>query len=146
MVLTAGLFATLPAGSAGAAAKIRITAAYYNQGSACQTSTTNACLNKEYIVIRNSGTRAQQMSGWTLRDAHYTGTPNVYRFPRFKLGPGHSVRIHSGKGSKTKSDLYWGRSDYVWGNDWDKAILKNKARTTISKCSWTAANTSPKYC
>ena len=46
------------------------------------------------------------------------------------------VTLHTGHGKNTATDLYWGQSTYVWNNTGDKAILKNKAKTTVDTCKW----------
>lgn len=57
-------------------------------------------------------------------------------FPSFKLKPGKSVKLHSGKGSNTSSNLYWDRGWYVWNNDGDKAILRSSSGTLTDTCAW----------
>ena len=126
-----------------AAGKAKITAVYFDPGPG---SDPLSQLNQEYVVIRNTSTHRLRMTGWKLHDVPRAGTVHTYRFPRFVLRPGKSVRIHTGKGSNTRTDLYWGRSDYVWGDDSDKATLVNKAGTVVSTCGWTSTATSPKFC
>lgn len=109
---------------------------------------TNAYFNREYVVIRNTGTASRQLSGYTLRDLKRASCNcvHVYRFGRFVLRPGKTVRIHTGKGTNTATDRYWGLTSYVWGDDSDSAILKNSRGSTLWSCAWSTANTSPKYC
>jgi hypothetical protein len=47
-----------------------------------------------------------------------------------------SVKLHSGKGSNTSSNLYWDRGWYVWNNDGDKAILRSSSGTLTDTCTW----------
>ena len=126
---------------AGGGAKI--TAVYYDPGPGPDPNTQ---LDKEYVVIRNTTTHRLRLTGWKLHDIARAGSVNTYKFPKFRLRPGASVRIHTGKGTKTRTDLYWGLTYYVWGDDSDKATLQNRAGTIISTCSWTATSTSPKFC
>ena len=134
------------AGPAMASSPIKITAAYYDPVNGPDPA-TNAYRNKEFIVVRNSGVTAVNLGGWTLRDLARPTTPaHVYKFPTFKLGPGQSVRIHTGKGLNSATDLYWGLTIYVWGDDSDTATLKNPTGSTVSSCSWITANSSPKFC
>jgi hypothetical protein len=49
------------------------------------------------------------------------------------------VTIHTGKGSNTASNRYWGSDEYIWTNDGDTAKLKNKAGVLIDKCSYSGA-------
>jgi hypothetical protein len=93
---------------------------------------SNASLDAEWARISNHRNTAKSLTGWTVRDRQ----GHVYRFGSFRLRPGKSVTLHTGRGKNTAADLYWGRSRYVWGNNGDKAILKNKARTTLDTCTW----------
>lgn len=45
-------------------------------------------LNREWVAIKNNGSNARQLRGWTLRDP----AGHVYRFPRFTLRPGRTVK------------------------------------------------------
>ena len=125
---------------------VKITAVYYDPHAGPDPD-TNAGRNQEYVVIHNGGRRAVRITGWTLRDLARTGQPaHVFKFPKFRLGAGKTVRVHTGSGTNTKKDLYWGSSVYVWGDDSDKATLKTKPGTTVDACGWGATDTSPKYC
>ena len=125
---------------------VTITAAYYDPYVGPDPD-TNAGRNLEYIVIRNGGSHTVRLGGWTLRDLARTGqAAHVFRFPKFRLGAGKTVRIHTGTGSKTRSNLYWGSSTYIWGDDADRATLKNSGGTTMSTCSWGSSDTSPTFC
>lgn len=135
---TAAVDASTPALAAG---RVKITAAYYDPGPGSDPD-TNYWRNQEYIVIHNSGSRRVRMTGWVLHDVP-RGTPNRFVFPSFRLRPGATVRVHTGSGTNSSSDLYWGSSVYVWGDDSDTATLV-KSGTTMSTCGWTSANSSPK--
>ena len=65
----------------------------------------NYQLNREYVTITNTGTTTRTLTGWTVRDL----ANHVYTFPSFKLGPGKSVRLHTGKGTNSSTDLYWAK-------------------------------------
>ena len=78
------------------------------------------------------------MTGWTIRDT----SSHVYKFGSFKLRAGHSVTVHTGKGSNTAKDLYWRSDEYIWNNDGDRAKLKNKAGDVIDTCSYSGAGSS----
>jgi hypothetical protein len=144
--LFTGLLSVLQATPAFAAAPVRIAAAYYDPNNPAGAA-SNAQLNMEYIVIHNYSSQAKALGGWTLRDLKRPTKPaHVYRFGTYKLGAGKTVRIHTGKGTNTATDRFWGLTFYVWGDDGDTATLKNSAGVTVSKCSWTSTDTSPKYC
>jgi hypothetical protein len=93
---------------------------------------TNSSLNAEWVRIHNYSTHRKTLTGWTLRDA----SRHVYRFPSFSLAAGTSVRVHTGRGTNSAKNLYWGSRAYVWNNTGDKATLKNSAGTTMSTRSW----------
>lgn len=92
----------------------------------------NRSLNSEWVELTNHGKRARVLTGWTIRDR----TNHVYRFPTFKLRPGKSVRVHTGRGSNSRTDLYWRQTWYVWDNAGDKAILRNRHGVTLDTCKW----------
>ena len=104
---------------------------------------SNTSLNAEWVRVKNSSSTATYtLTSWTIRDA----SAHVYKFPTFHLKPGASVTLHTGKGTNTGSNLYWGRSGYIWNNTGDTATLKNSSGTTKDTCSWTSANDPSKTC
>ncbi len=84
-------------------------------------------LAEEAAFIFNSG-RAARLEGWTLSDAQ----GNVYTFPNLYLGTGGSVRVHTGSGSNSATDLYWGRDMPVWGEPGDVATLRDESGLVLS--------------
>ena len=126
-------------------ARIKITAAYYDPSPGADPD-TNAGRNQEYIVIRNTGTRSVRIGGWKLHDVPRLGTMHTFRFPAFRLRGGHTVRVHTGHGTNTATDLYWGLTYYVWGDDSDMATLLKRSGSTASTCSWGSTDTSPRFC
>ena len=103
---------------------------------------TNTSVNGEYVIIKNRGTRARSLTGWTVRDAQR----HVYKFGTFTLGAGKSVVLRTGKGTNTRTTRYWGSGYHVWNNTGDKAYLRTAAGTTIDTCAWTRAGLGYKYC
>jgi endonuclease YncB( thermonuclease family) len=81
-------------------------------------------LNDEYVDVKNDGSSSLDMTGWTLEDeAGYT-----YQFPDgFSLGAGDTVRVHTGSGTDSSTDLYWGSGSPIWNNDSDTAYLYDDA-------------------
>ena len=128
--IASALVVPLTVSEASAASPIRFS--YVQYDSPGSDGGSNKSLNAEWIRIKNHGTKTRTLTGWTVRDPE----GHVFQFPTFKLKPGKSVRIHTGAGSKTSTDLYWGEDWYVWNNSGDKVILKNKAKTTIDTCKW----------
>jgi len=102
---------------------------------------SNASLNAEYVVIKNTTRSNRVLTGWTLRDK----TGYTYRFPSFTLKAGASVTVHTGRGSATSAHRYYNKSWYVWNNTGDTAYLKNASGTTVDTCTWKGAGTT-KYC
>lgn len=102
---------------------------------------TNYQLNREYVTITNTGTTTRTLTGWTVRDL----ADHVYTFPSFKLGAGKSVRLHTGKGTNSSTDLYWGKGWYVWNNTGDKATSRDNSGALKDTCSWGDGN-GIRYC
>jgi hypothetical protein len=94
---------------------------------------SNTSLNAEYVVISNaSSTTTYKLTGYTVRDR----SGHVYRFPTFSLRPGTSVTVHTGSGTNTGTNLYWGSRAYIWTNSGDTAYLKNSVGTLKDSCAW----------
>jgi hypothetical protein len=108
---------------------------------------TNAHLNKELVVLVNTGNSVRNIGGWTVRDL----SNHNYRIPDgFRLGPDRLVRIHTGKGTNDGNDLYWRSGSYVWNNDADRATLRDRAGRIIDRCRYddgsTRENRTTKHC
>jgi len=103
---------------------------------------TNISVNGEYVIIRNLGSTARSLTGWTVRDAQN----HVYTFGTFTLGARKSVVLRTGKGTNTATTRYWGKGYHVWNNTGDRAYLRTKAGTSMDTCSWTSAGPGYKYC
>jgi len=80
----------------------------------------NENLNDEYVVFRNAGTETLTLGSWAISDA----ADHRYTFPDgFALAPGETVTLHTGSGTDTGTDLYWGRSGAVWNNGGDTVTV-----------------------
>jgi len=76
---------------------------------------------EEMVIITNRG-QPVNLEGWTLSDSH----DNVYTFPGILLWSNDaSVRVHTGSGENTATDLYWKLNRAIWEAG-DKAILADK--------------------
>lgn len=94
---------------------------------------TNASVNGEYVVIRNTSTASTRcLTGWTVKDV----ANHTYKFGSFCLGAGKSVYLHSGKGTNTATRRYWGSGWHIWNNTGDTAYLRNSAGTLMDSCRW----------
>lgn len=103
---------------------------------------TNTSLNAEWVEIHNNTGSGIQLSGYKLKD----NTGYTYTFGTYKIGAYKTVRVHTGKGTNTSADRYWGRGSYVWNNTSDKARLIKPSGSLLDSCSWTTSNNGTKYC
>ncbi|MET8516029.1 lamin tail domain-containing protein [Streptomyces sp. NPDC005077] len=93
---------------------------------------TNRSLNAEWVAITNNDRRAVNLDGWTLRDED----GHRYRFDNVRLAGRATVRIHTGIGRDTRTDLYQDRRNYVWDNRSDTATLRDNRGRTVDTESW----------
>ncbi|MFE9953466.1 lamin tail domain-containing protein [Streptomyces sp. NPDC005531] len=93
---------------------------------------TNRSLNAEWVAITNNDRRAVNLDGWTLRDED----GHRYRFDNVRLAGRATVRIHTGVGRDTRTDLYQDRRSYVWDNRSDTATLRDARGRTVDTESW----------
>ncbi|WP_135824262.1 DUF4350 domain-containing protein [Halorussus ruber] len=100
-------------------------------------------LNDEYVDVKNDGSSGQDMTGWTLEDeAGYT-----YQFPDgFSLGAGETVRVHTGSGTDSSTDLYWGSGSPVWNNDSDTAYLYDDGNNLAAEKTYPSNTCDSKIC
>jgi hypothetical protein len=129
-IVTACIVAAVTAPATGSAA-IKIARIRYNPPGA--DSGSNQHLNHEFVVIRNTGERRVTLTGWRLLERR---DDLVFRFPRFRLGAGHEVTIHTGVGTDRRFHLFWNSLDYVWNNGRDKAIFRNDRDDLVDRCNY----------
>jgi len=67
-------------------------------------------VDSEAVTLQNNGDTAIFLTGWTLKD----GQGSIYVFPQLTLYPGGVVKVHSGAGTNTAADLFWGLTAPVW--------------------------------
>ena len=117
-------------GPAQAAPAVRFSAAQYD--SPGSDTRSNKSLNAEWISVVNTGTKAVSLKGWKIVDKSRT-----YTFGDVTIaGKGGKVTLHTGKGTNTKTHLYWGSGNYVWNNTGDAARLSDASGRTVDVCSW----------
>ena len=75
----------------------------------------------EYVLLRNTTAITQDLTAWTIEDED----DHIYRLPSFFLGSALSVKVWTGTGQDTETDLYWGSGRGLWDNDGDTATLKD---------------------
>jgi hypothetical protein len=85
-------------------------------------------LDEEWVEITNLGTSDINLAGWTLSDAQN----HTYTFPDFSLAAGAKVVVRTGKGDDDIENLFWNRSNSIWNNSGDLAVLKDPEGNTVS--------------
>lgn len=135
--LVASPAATPPVEAAGCVQVHRI---YYN--SPGSDTGSNTSLNAEWIQLKNGCTSGKSLSGWKIKDV----AGHTYTFGTYTLRAGSSVKVHTGKGTNTSADRYWGKAWYVWNNTGDTAYLRNSAGTLMDKCVYSGSSAGYAYC
>lgn len=125
--IAAGITAPAPA-LAGAALRFHSTQ-YDSPG---KDTRTNASLNAEWIVLVNTGSASVNLSRWAIIDKSATYTIGNVTVP----GNGGKIWLHTGKGTDTRTHLYWGRGNYVWNNTGDTATLRTPSGEVQDTCTW----------
>lgn len=92
---------------------------------------SNRSLNAEWVDVTNTGRRAVNLNGWTLSDRD----GNRYTF-ELRLPARSTVRVHTGAGRDTRSDVYQDSRRYIWSNTADTATLRNDRNRTVDTESW----------
>ncbi len=93
---------------------------------------SNASLNAEWVQLHNRSGHRVTLTHWTVRDA----AGHVYTFGKYVLKTHAFVRIHTGRGTNTTANRFWGSRAYIWNNDGDTATLKNAQGVRKSRCSY----------
>lgn len=133
LALAAALGITATSGIPAQAANPTLHFSYAVPNSPGRDTGSNSSLNGEWVRLKNSSSHTSyNLTGWTIRDR----SAHVYKFGSFILKPGASVTLHTGRGSNTASNRYWGKTWYVWNNTGDEAYLRNTGGTTKDTCSW----------
>ncbi|MEU2926040.1 lamin tail domain-containing protein [Streptomyces sp. NPDC007251] len=93
---------------------------------------SNHALNAQWVDITNDSRRALNLDGWTLsdRDGH------TYTFHHVLLRGRATVRVHTGFGRDTRTDLYQDRHARVWDVNADTAVLRNDRGRLVDSVSW----------
>jgi len=77
----------------------------------------------EYVCLTNADTAPADLGAWVLRNV----LGRSFNFPPgFKLATGQTVKVHTGAGADTATDLHWGyRVNPAWETG-DKLTLHNQ--------------------
>jgi Lamin Tail Domain len=135
LALAMALGLVVASGSSALAAghRIQIHEIYFD--SPGEDTGSNSSLNHEWVQLHNTSGHRITLTHWTLRDK----ANHVYRFGTYKIKAHGSVTIHTGKGTNTQTNRYWGLSWYVWNNDGDRATLKDNNGNVIDRCSYSGS-------
>lgn len=91
--------------------------------------------NGEWMDITNTGAGAADLTGWSIRDE---STRHRFAFPGgFSIPAGSSVRIFSGCGDDTGTELYWCDGDPIWNNGGDTGFLVDADGRFVDTYSYT---------
>ncbi|MET9386608.1 lamin tail domain-containing protein [Streptomyces sp. NPDC002928] len=93
---------------------------------------SNRSLNKEWVEVTNNSRREVNLDGWTLRNED----GRTYTFHHVRLHGRSTVRIHTGVGRDTRTDLYQDRRTYVWDDRADTVTLRNDRNRFVDEYSW----------
>ncbi|WP_328748415.1 lamin tail domain-containing protein [Streptomyces sp. NBC_00285] len=110
--------------------KVEISAVQYD--SPGRDDRSRHSLNKEWVELTNTSRRTVNLDGWTLRNKD----GKTYTFHHYRLDGRSTVRIHTGHGRDTASDLFQDRRDYVWDDRSDTATLRNDHGRFVDDESW----------
>ncbi|MFJ9565957.1 lamin tail domain-containing protein [Streptomyces fuscichromogenes] len=61
---------------------------------------------------------------------------HTYTFRHFRLEDRATVRVHTGEGRDSATDVFQDRCAYVWNNDADTATLRNDRDRVIDEVTW----------
>lgn len=130
-VLALGILPAVAPASVFAASCVRVSGGNFD---APGNDNYAAYLNGEYVRIKNYCATTKAVGSWKLSDY---GRLHTYTFAStFKIGPGVTVTVYSGRGTNTATKRYWGRTyGAVWNNaPPERAYLRTSAGTLVS--SW----------
>jgi LysM repeat protein len=83
-------------------------------------------LAAEQVILTNLSGQVN-MAGWTMTD----GEGNKFTFPNLTLLSNSEATVHTGKGTNTPTDLYWGQTESRWSKG-KVAYLRDPAGKLIA--------------
>ncbi len=87
----------------------------------------------EHVLIENIGPGDQNMTGWRLGSDYF----DSYAFPPgFILAGSTSVRVWSGSGQDTATELYWGRDGPAWDAGGGVVYLWDAQGNVVDSWKW----------
>ncbi len=94
-------------------------------------------LNGEWVRLKNRGDETVLIAGWTLSDQD---SGESYIFPACLLPAGQSVTVYTGHGQMNETSLFMGKTQPLWGNSGDEAILRDGSGNIIDRRTETASS------
>ena len=79
-------------------------------------------LNDEYFVLKNDCSFSINLSGWNVKDKSL----NSFYLPEFILEKKAEVKICSGQGNNSKSEIFLNSRYPIWNNDEDSLYLRDE--------------------
>ena len=77
-------------------------------------------LDQEWVEIENTSPVDQNLMGWVLRDE---SSSNRFEFGDVTLSVGQRLKLRTGCGDDSATDIYWCSSNGVWSNRGETALL-----------------------
>ncbi|TAK20822.1 MAG: lamin tail domain-containing protein [Chloroflexota bacterium] len=82
----------------------------------------------EYVCMKNDDQRPAEMGSWVIRNV----MGRSYNFPTgFNLPPGATVKLHTGAGTDSATDLYWNYQVKPAWEKTDKLTLHNNENVEV---------------
>lgn len=86
-------------------------------------------LPNEQVILVNESDTPYSLQGWQLQ----RGDGPAYSFRSdVPLYPGGSIRLHTGAGTDTSIDFYWGQSEAVWKAGTEAKLVTGDGNTVTS--------------
>ncbi|MBD3359832.1 MAG: hypothetical protein GF365_03970, partial [Candidatus Buchananbacteria bacterium] len=87
----------------------------------------------EYVVVTNNSLNEINLNGYTLNDE----SGKTYNFKNITLPANSLIKIYTGCGTDTATELYWCYTySAIWNNSGDTATLKNNLGSIIDTYSY----------
>ncbi len=95
----------------------------------------NDNLNDEWVEFTNPGPGSIDLTGWEIKDE---SASHRYPFPGgFTLAAGATVRLHTGCGTDTSTNLYWcNQGSAVWNNSGDTVFVLDPNGNVVTEKSY----------
>ncbi|MET9058275.1 MULTISPECIES: lamin tail domain-containing protein [Streptomyces] len=125
--------AALPASAADARPNrpvVKISAVQYDAPGRNDRSARS--LNQEWVELTNTTRQTVNLNGWKLSDRD----GDTYTFRNYRLAPRATVRVHTGVGRDTRTDVFQDRRREVWDNRSDTATLRTDRGRFVDSASW----------